>query len=245
MGSGGDDLIVEAYVYGELLDAPPTLERVALAFVVDLPPEEVTSLAHPVLPEAVVSLLRFDKYLITWRWRPLAWAVWNHEIIGPVRFWSVKGGADETTLNALSDRRLDSLERSLPKDDEPLSPSFASRGMPPGVISSGSSTHTTTGLAKEPQRVWCVSRRPLVVGDQGIPRFRRSRRQGWTGSVLICRSRARLVRAFLLAGTICVAPVADSEDDDFSVFLVDPIQDPVSASPCAPYAFQLSSERSS
>ncbi|CAN5758540.1 hypothetical protein BH23ACT4_BH23ACT4_11130 [soil metagenome] len=117
-GEWRDDLIVEAYVYGGLLDAPATLERVALAFVVDLPPEEVTWLAHPAAPEAAVSLLRFDKYPITWRCRPLAWAVWNHEIIGPVRFWSVKGGADETTLNALSDRRLDSLERSLPKDDE-------------------------------------------------------------------------------------------------------------------------------
>jgi hypothetical protein len=113
-----EDLIVEAYVYGELLDASPTLEWVALAFVVDLPPEEVTWLAHPAAPEAAVALLRFDKYPITWRWRPTAWPVWNHEIVAPVRFWSEEGGADETTLDALSDRRLDSLERSLPKDDE-------------------------------------------------------------------------------------------------------------------------------
>jgi len=113
-----DDLIVEAYVYGELLDAPPTLERVALALVVDLPLEEVTWLAHPAAPEAAVSLLRFDKYPITWRWRPLAWPVWNHEIVGPVRFWSVKDGADEATLDALAQRALDSMERSLPKDEE-------------------------------------------------------------------------------------------------------------------------------
>lgn len=113
-----DELIVEAYVYGELLDAPPTLERVALAFVVDLPPEEVTWLAHPAAPEAAVSLLRFEKYPITWRWRPLAWPVWNHEIVAPVRFWSVKDGADAATLDALASRELDSLEPLLPKVEE-------------------------------------------------------------------------------------------------------------------------------
>ena len=113
-----DDLIVEAYVYGELLDAPATLEWVALVFAVNLPPEEVTWLAHPAAPEAAVSLLGFDKYPITWRWRPTVWPVWNHEIVAPVRFWSAKGGADEATLDALAGRELDSLARSLPKDDE-------------------------------------------------------------------------------------------------------------------------------
>lgn len=63
-----DDLIAEAYVYGELLDAPPTLERIALAFVVDLPPEEATWLAHPAAPEAAIPLLRFEKWPITWHW---------------------------------------------------------------------------------------------------------------------------------------------------------------------------------
>lgn len=113
-----DDLIVEAYVYGELLNAPLTIEWVALAFVVDLPPEEATWLARPAAPEAAVSLLRFDKYPITWRWRPLAWPVWNHEIDAPVRFWSVQDGTDAVTLDALADRELDSLERTLPKNHE-------------------------------------------------------------------------------------------------------------------------------
>lgn len=100
------------------MDAPPTLKRIALAFVVDLSPDEVTWLANPAAPEAAVALLRFDKYPISWRWRPLSWPVWNHEIVAPVRFWSTKGGADEATLDPLADRWLDSLERSLPKDEE-------------------------------------------------------------------------------------------------------------------------------
>jgi hypothetical protein len=113
-----DSLIVRAYVYGELLDALPKLEWISLALVVDLPAEEVTWLAHPAAPEAAVSLLGFDKYPISWRWRPLAWPVWNHEIVGPVRFWSMEGGADESTLDALADRRLDHLERSVPSEEE-------------------------------------------------------------------------------------------------------------------------------
>ena len=82
------------------------------------PPEEVTWLAYPAAPEAVVSLLGFDKYPITWRWRSLAWSVWNHEIVAFAPFWSVKDGADEATLDALAQRALDSMERSLPKDEE-------------------------------------------------------------------------------------------------------------------------------
>lgn len=113
-------LILEAYVYGELLEAPPSLGRVALAFVVDLPPEEVTWLARPTAPEAMVSLLRFDKYPISWRWRPTAWPVWNHEIVGPVRFWAAQDGADEVALDALADRRMDRLERVAPPNDESL-----------------------------------------------------------------------------------------------------------------------------
>lgn len=113
-----DALIVEAYVYGELLDAPSDLDWISLAFVVDLPPEEVTWLAHPPAAEATASLLGFDKYPIAWRWRPPSWPVWNHEIVGPVRFWSIKSGADESSLSALAERRVEQLERSAPPDEE-------------------------------------------------------------------------------------------------------------------------------
>lgn len=113
-----DSLIVGAYVYDELLDGPETLEWIALAFVLDLPPEEVTWLAQPAAAEAAASLLGFDKNPISWRWRPTAWPVWNHEIVGPVRFWSREGRADAAALDALADRRLDHLERLEPSDEE-------------------------------------------------------------------------------------------------------------------------------
>jgi hypothetical protein len=37
-----DAAIVEAFVYGELLETPQALDRISLAFVVGLPPEELT-----------------------------------------------------------------------------------------------------------------------------------------------------------------------------------------------------------
>lgn len=113
-----DPLIVEAFVYGEMLDAPPTIEWISLAFAVDLPPEDVTWMVRPDAAEAAASLLRFDKYPIAWHWRPSAWPVWNHEIVGPVRFWSIEGGADESALSLLTDGRIEQLERSSPADEE-------------------------------------------------------------------------------------------------------------------------------
>jgi hypothetical protein len=46
--------------------------------------------------------------------------VWNHEIVGPVRFWTAEDGADEPTLDALADRQMDRSDRVTPPDDETL-----------------------------------------------------------------------------------------------------------------------------
>jgi hypothetical protein len=112
-------VLVAAYVFGDVLDAPAELPRVQVAFVIDCPPEEVTWFAEPPVGAGIVSLLDLEKAPVEWYWRPLVWPVWNHAIRGPVRFWSV-AGPDEEVLEALGQRRFADLHRLVPTVDEEL-----------------------------------------------------------------------------------------------------------------------------
>ena len=77
-------------------------------------------MSHPVHLEALASLLRFDKLPMTWRWRPSAWPVWNHEITRAVLFWSATSGSDQAVLEALASGDLDRLQLAEPADSEEL-----------------------------------------------------------------------------------------------------------------------------
>lgn len=94
--------VVAAYVFGTLLDPLSELEAVQLALLVGEPPEEVPWMSRPARLEALASLCRFDKLPVSWRWRPAAWPVWNHEISRAVRFWRPGHGRDEAVLCALA-----------------------------------------------------------------------------------------------------------------------------------------------
>ena len=94
--------MVAAYVFGAVLDPVSELEVVQLALVVDEPPEDVPWMSRPARLEALASLCRFDRLPMSWRWRPAAWPVWNHEISRAVRFWSSDEGRDEVALSALA-----------------------------------------------------------------------------------------------------------------------------------------------
>jgi hypothetical protein len=112
--------VVAAYVFGAVLDPVSELELVQLALVVDEPPEDVRWMSRPVRLEVLASLRRFDKLPVSWRWRPAAWPVWNHEINRAVRFWGSAGGRDEAALRALADARLDGLRFEQPGGPEEL-----------------------------------------------------------------------------------------------------------------------------
>ncbi len=114
-----DRLLVDAWVFGELLEAPDQLDVISLALVVDLPVEEVTWEARPALGEAMTSFLRFDKYPVQWWWRPSAWPVWNHAIDRAVRFWS-HDGPDTAALDALAAQHHDGLQMIRPSHTEVL-----------------------------------------------------------------------------------------------------------------------------
>lgn len=112
-------LVTAAYVYGELLDGPEDLDAVQVALVVDLPPDQVTWRAEPPAAAAFAELTSLSRLRVRWSWRPVLWPVWNHEVRGPVRFWSLDG-PDEQTLAALDQRRLGELRRLVPGPAEEL-----------------------------------------------------------------------------------------------------------------------------
>jgi hypothetical protein len=114
-----EPLVTAGYVYGELLDGPDELEVVRIALVLDLPPDQVTWRAEPPTAAAFAELTRLSSLPLRWSWRPVLWPVWNHEVRGPVRFWSLDG-PDEPALAALEQRRFDKLRRLVPEPAEEL-----------------------------------------------------------------------------------------------------------------------------
>ena len=118
-GVSEEPLLVEAWVFGELLDLPDPLDVITLALVGDLPAEEVTWQARPLRAEAVTSFVGFEKHPLRWFWRPAVWPVWNHAIDRAVRFWC-SAGTEAAALDALADRRLDALTVVAPSDAEAL-----------------------------------------------------------------------------------------------------------------------------
>jgi hypothetical protein len=61
-GFTDEPLMLEAWVFGELLEHPDDVEVVSLALVIDLPAQDVTWRARPTPAEAAASVLRFEKY---------------------------------------------------------------------------------------------------------------------------------------------------------------------------------------
>ena len=110
--------VIDAYVFGGLLDGPESLDVVSVAFVVDLPVEEVTWRARSAAREALASLMRLDKVPVERVWRPADWPVWNHVIVGAVRFWSRADGIDEDVMALLTQQRFGDLTGVGPPNRE-------------------------------------------------------------------------------------------------------------------------------
>ena len=109
VASFDEALITDAYVFGDVLNGPESLDVVSVAFVVDLPVLEVSWCARPARVEALAAYLRLDKVPVARWWRPAGWPVWNHKIVRPVRFWSRSDGTEEGTLSLLGERRFGDL----------------------------------------------------------------------------------------------------------------------------------------
>lgn len=111
--------LVAAYAFGMVLDPEiAELPGVDVAFVLDLPAEELPWGARPQSCLGLVSLLRLDKAPVNWFWRPSVWPVWNHKIRRPLLFWSPDGSDDEA-LDGLSSGDVERLRLPAPsREDE-------------------------------------------------------------------------------------------------------------------------------
>lgn len=114
-----DPILVEVYTYGLVLDpAVDDLRIVDVAMVLDLPADDVTWWSLPAETRWFVSFLRLDKEPVRAQWRPAVWPVWNHEIVRPLRIWSVASSIDTAALDALSAGDAEHLRLAAPKPAE-------------------------------------------------------------------------------------------------------------------------------
>lgn len=118
LGHGADFALRAAYAFGDLLDGAGDVAVVEIAFVLRLPPCQVTWLADPPDCRYLVHVLRLDKVPVAWYWRPEAWPAGNHLIRRPVRFWSAEAGIDEQVLRALSQGDAEPLRLPTPPPEQ-------------------------------------------------------------------------------------------------------------------------------
>ena len=109
----GDPFLLEAYVFGSVLEGADPLECVEVVLVLNLSAEEVPWESSPHGTAWLVERLRLDKGGFACWWRSHLSSVPNHRIREPVRFWSQEG-PDEAVLQALASRRFDDLPRLAP-----------------------------------------------------------------------------------------------------------------------------------
>jgi hypothetical protein len=103
-----------AHAFGQLLDGRVDVEVVQVAFVLDLPPEQLPWCAEPRGCGWLVELLELGKAPVVWYWRPAAWPVANHVVDRPVRFWSAQTGTDEPALRALAGGQIEQVRPAPP-----------------------------------------------------------------------------------------------------------------------------------
>lgn len=108
-----EPLLVGAYAFGAVLDDPADLAVVQVAFVLDLPADELTWCAQPQSCAGLPALLEIDKTPVEWYWRPALWLVSNHLIDRPLRIWSLDG-PDTTALDALEHGDAEPLRLPAP-----------------------------------------------------------------------------------------------------------------------------------
>jgi hypothetical protein len=106
-----EPFLVGAYTFGAVLDVPADVEVVQVAFVLDLPPDELAWCAQPQSCVGLPHLLEIDKAPVDWCWRPALRPVSNHLIDRPLRIWSLDG-PDTAALDALE--RGDAEKLRLP-----------------------------------------------------------------------------------------------------------------------------------
>lgn len=101
-------MLVGAYAFGAVLEARAEVPVVQVAFVLNLPADELTWCARPRSCSGLPQLLEIDKAPVEWFWRPAEWPVANHVIHRPLPFWSLDG-PNTVALDALGRGDVDAL----------------------------------------------------------------------------------------------------------------------------------------
>jgi hypothetical protein len=110
-------LAAYAYAFGSVLESVADVDVVDLAFVLNLPADELSWFAEPQSLIGLPSLLEIDKAPVRWFWRPSVWPVANHLIHRPLRVWSLDG-PDETALDALERGQAEHLRTPAPTAEQ-------------------------------------------------------------------------------------------------------------------------------
>ena len=112
-----EPFLVAAYAFGSVLDPHAHVPVVQMAFVLNLPPEELTWGAQPQSCVGLPHLLEIDKAPVEWYWRPAVWPVSNHLIQRPLRVWSLDG-PDTAALDALAHGQAEHLRLPAPATEQ-------------------------------------------------------------------------------------------------------------------------------
>jgi hypothetical protein len=110
--------LVGAYAFGDILEQPGAdIPAVRMAFVLNLPADELTWCAEPQSCVGLPHLLEIDKAPVEWYWRPAVWPVSNHLIRRPLRVWSLDG-PDTAALDALEHGEAENLRMPAPTAEQ-------------------------------------------------------------------------------------------------------------------------------
>jgi hypothetical protein len=108
-----EPVLISAYAFGAVLEYRTDMPVVQIAFVLNLPADELTWCAQPQSCTGLPHLLEIDKAPVEWYWRPSVWPVANHLIHRPLRVWSLDG-PDTTVLDALERGEAEDLRMPAP-----------------------------------------------------------------------------------------------------------------------------------
>jgi len=112
-----EPFLLAAYAFGAVLEPGVDVDAVQLAFVLNLPAEELPWGAEPQSLIGLPGLLEIDKAPVEWYWRPAVWPVANHLIRRPLRVWSLEG-PDNAALDALERGDAERLRMPAPTADQ-------------------------------------------------------------------------------------------------------------------------------
>ncbi len=108
-----EPFLAGANAFGHVLRPRTDVPVVQIAFVLNLPADELTWCAQPQSCAGLPHLLEIDKAPVEWYWRPAVWPVANHLIRRPLRVWSLDG-PDTTALDALQRGEAEDLRMPAP-----------------------------------------------------------------------------------------------------------------------------------